>query len=202
MASPIVRLATGKLHINAAGISNIPEFTIPAQVNMLGSLYSGTIKATAKIFLQKEKPSFDVNFETEHIELNKLNNFFKAYGNFTVNTGELSLYTEVASADGKYKGYVKPVVKNIDILSNEDEKGNIWHTLWEGVLGTAAKMFQNPQEQQIATKIHIEGAFKETNIDVWYAIMQTLRNAFISVLTPSIDYKTNLGSVKRKGNTK
>lgn len=202
LASPLVRLDSSGLHISAKEVSNIPGFNLPAQVKILGEMYGGHIKATAKINLQKEQPSFDLNFEAENIELNKINNAFEAYGNFTVSTGTLGLYTEVAAADGQFKGYVKPVITNISIVGKHKEQPSLWQSIKEGLISTAAKFFENPKEEQLATKIPVEGKFTDADINVLAAIAQTLRNAFIIALTPSIDHEINLNSVTKKNNTK
>jgi hypothetical protein len=202
LASPLVRLDSSGLHISAEEVSNMSDFSLPAQVNIQGDIYGGHIKATAKINLQKEQPSFDLNFEAENIELNKINNAFEAYGNFTVNTGTLGLFTEIAAADGQFKGYVKPVINNIAIVGKQEEQSSLWRSIKEGLIGTAAKLFENPKEEQLATKIPIEGKFTDANINVLAAIAQTLRNAFIIALTPSIDHEINLNSVPQKNDTK
>lgn len=202
LASPMVRLDSSGLNIHAEEVSNLADFSLPAQVNILGEIYGGHIKAAAKINLQKEQPSFDLNFEAENIELNKINNAFEAYGNFTVNTGTLVLFTEVAAADGQFKGYVKPVITNINIVGKHEEQPSLWRSIKEGLIGTAAKLFENTKEEQLATKIPIEGKFNDADINVLAAIAQTLRNAFIVALTPSIDHEINLNSVPQKSDTK
>ncbi|UPT68483.1 MAG: DUF748 domain-containing protein [Sphingobacteriales bacterium JAD_PAG50586_3] len=201
LASPIVRLDLSKLYIRATSVSNIPEFAMPAEVMVLGKAYGGSIQIKGKVNLQKLKPDFDINAEVENIELNRLNNLFEAYGKFSIDNGGLSVYAEAVSVDGHYKGYVKPVVTGIVITAVETEKSTLWRSIWESAVGKAIKLFENPKEEQVATKIPIEGEFKDIEINVWYAIVVVLRNAFISALTPSIDYEINFNTLKRSKGT-
>ncbi|MCX2481519.1 hypothetical protein OQY15_20635 [Pedobacter sp. MC2016-15] len=55
----------------------------------------------------------------------------------------------------------------------------------------------------MATKIPIEGTFKDTSIDSGSAIWEVLKKAFIEALMPSIDNEISLSSVKEvKGKEK
>jgi hypothetical protein len=76
-----------------------------------------------------------MNAKLENTSLPKLNDFFKAYGKFDVSSGKFGLYTEIAAKDGKFVGYVKPVMRQLKIIGQEDRKDNILQKLWEGVVG-------------------------------------------------------------------
>lgn len=53
-----------------------------------------------------------MNAEVKQTELAEMNDMFKAYGGFDVNKGTFGMYTEVAAKDGKFAGYVKPLLKS------------------------------------------------------------------------------------------
>ena len=56
-----------------------------------------------------------------------------------MNKGTLGLYTEFAAKDGKYKGYVKPIIKDLDVVGPEDKKDNFLQKTWETIIGAAVK---------------------------------------------------------------
>ena len=53
----------------------------------------------------------------------------------------------------------------------------------------------NQKEDQIASKVRIEGDFKNPQTFTLDAIFEVLRNAFIQALLPSIDHEININSV-------
>jgi len=120
----------------------------------------------------------------------------KAYGNFDVNKGTFGLYTEMAAKDGKFKGYVKPIIKDLDVVGIEDENDNVFQNLWEFVVGGVAEIFTNQEKDQVASKITMEGNFNNPQTNTLDAIWELLRNAFIQALIPSIDYEININTVK------
>jgi hypothetical protein len=126
----------------------------------------------------------------------KLNDFFKAYGNFDVEKGKFGLYTEMAAKDGAFKGYVKPLLIDVKIAKWTKEEGNALQVLWETVVGGAKEILENWRKEQVATKIPLEGRFDDPNAGLWTAINYVLRNAFVAALQPSIDHTINIGNVE------
>lgn len=115
-----------------------------------------------------------------------------------VNDGTFGLYTEVAAKQGKFDGYVKPIIKNLDILGKDDRDDNIFKKMWEGVAGAVTELLENQPRDQFATKIPIQGSFEQANTNISFAVLSILRNAFIQALQPSIDYQINIANVDGK----
>lgn len=169
------------------------------EVFLRGTTHGGQLTANVKAWVLEKQPTFDVNMEIERIEMPQLNDFFNAYSNFDVRSGLISLYAEAAAKDGRFKGYAKPVVTELDIVSKQDMEDGIMKMLWEGVLAVTAKVLESPtDDHQLATKIPFHGTFKNPNIGVWFAVVETLRNAFVAALKPSIDYTININSVRKR----
>jgi hypothetical protein len=105
------------------------------------------------------------------------------------------LYTEFASKEGKYKGYVKPIIKDLDVVGPEDRKDAFLQKIWESVIGGAGTILKNPKKQQVATKVPIEGEFGKLPLNTPEAVWELLRNAFIQALMPDIDNQISLKSV-------
>ena len=63
------------------------------------------------------------------------------------------------------------------------------------VVAGAGAILRNPEEEQVATKLPMEGTFDDTDSDLWHAIIVLLRNAFIQALQPSIDGEIGIESV-------
>ncbi len=106
------------------------------------------------------------------------------------------MYTEIAATQGKFVGYTKPVINDLDVLGKEDRDDKIGQKFWEGIVGAAGVIFKNQKHDQVATKIPLQGTFDKANVDLWYAVLDILRNAFVQALQPAIYWEINIGTVK------
>jgi hypothetical protein len=196
-AKPKVDVVLKQVHILALNLSNVTDKNIelPSTVNAQASVYEGTLEFNMRLNALADQPTFDLNAEIKNTNLALLNDFLKAYGNFDVNKGSFGLYTEMAAKDGKFKGYVKPIIKNLDVVGPEDRHDSFFHKLWESTVGAVGVVFRNQKKDQVATKVMIEGDFKNPKISILDAIWEVLRNAFVQALMPSIDNEININSV-------
>lgn len=195
-SSPKVDIKMTDIHALALNLSSVVDSSVlPSTVTASANLYRGTLDFNMKLNALAKQSTFDMNAELKDTYLPDLNEFFKAYAKIDVNKGTFGLYTEIAADKGRFTGYVKPLIKDLDVLGKEDREDNILQKMWEGLAGTVGVIFRNQKEDQVATKIPLNGTFNNTDTDIWYAIIDLLRNAFISALQPSIDYQINLGSV-------
>lgn len=191
-----VDIPVNNIRVRITNLSTLPSYEeLPVKAFMRANVYNGIFNAHLKANVHGPKPEFDLDAELTGVNMVKLNDFFTAYGNFDVNDGTLSFFTEVAGKDGKYKGYVKPVIQNLDIVGAEDKHDSFLHQMWERFVGVAVALVTNQREGELATKIPFEGTYKP-EINVSYAIIETFVNAFVNALKPSIDNEINIGSVK------
>lgn len=168
---------------------------LPAEIRASATVYEGTIEFRMKLNPLAEAPTFDLNTELKNTNLVELNDFFQAYAKVDVNKGTFGLYAEAAAKDGKFAGYIKPLIKDLDILGKEDRDDNILRKLWEGFAGSVGQIFKNQPQDQVATKIPFEGNIDAPNTNLWYAILHILRNAFVQALQPAIDNEITIASV-------
>ncbi|MBC7829661.1 MAG: DUF748 domain-containing protein [Chitinophagaceae bacterium] len=196
-ARPKVDIALRKSYILAQNLTNAIDnkTKLPSSVIARAQAYGGTVSFNMKLNALAERATFDLNAEVKNTNLVLLNDFLKAYANVDVNKGTFGLYTEFAALNGKYKGYVKPVIKDLDVFGPEDRSDNFFHKVWEGLVGGAGKILKNQKKDQIATRVPIEGDFGGAQTDITEMIWELLRNAFIQALMPSIDNQISLSSV-------
>jgi len=194
---PKVEIEMTRLHVIAQNLKNSYDSsaTLPASVNMTAMIYEGDFRLDAKLNPMNANPAFDMSAELKNTNLVKLNDFFQAYSKIDVNEGRFGLYTEVASKDNQFAGYIKPLIQDLDILGKEDRDDNFFQKVWEGIAGGVGEIFQNQKKDQIATKIPFKGKLDEPRTNLWFAIGTVLRNAFIQALQPSIDNEISIGSV-------
>jgi hypothetical protein len=198
-ATPKVDISLKKLHVLAENLTNVEnnKIALPSTVTANADVYGGTLEMHMKMDLLADKTKLDMNAEIKNVELPLLNDFLKAYGGFDVNKGNLGLYTEFAAKDGKYVGYVKPIIKGLKVLGPQDRHDSFFQKAWEAIVGGAAAILKNHSKQQIATKVPIQGEFGKSSTDVPDAIWELLRNAFVQALIPSVDNEISLSSVDK-----
>lgn len=196
-SSPVVDVALSNTHILATNLTNAEkkENVLPSDIKAEAMAYGGTLDFNMRLDPLSKKALFDMDARLQNTDLRQLNDFFKAYGNFDVNRGTLGLYTEFAAKDGNFKGYVKPLVKELDVLGPEDREDTYLQKLWEGIVGTAGVIFKNPKKEQVGTKVPIEGSFQNPDIANLEAVWELIRNAFIQALVPAIDQQIDISSV-------
>lgn len=199
-SSPPVSLELTNTHILAQNLKNVynENDLLPATVDASAYLYHGNLDFKMKLNPLAEYPTFDLNTELKNTNLVELNEFFKAYGKFDVHRGTFGLFSEMAARENKFKGYVKPVITGLDIVGPEDRNDSFLHKLWESIVGAAGVVFRNQKKDQVATKVPIEGNFKNPKPAVVDALVEVVINAFIQALIPAIDNEINLSSINEK----
>ncbi|HLG03739.1 MAG TPA: DUF748 domain-containing protein [Bacteroidia bacterium] len=194
--SPAVDVPMTDLDAEGTGLTNQPTDTLlPAEINATANLYDGRMTLGVKLDPLNKFPTYDLNATLTETNLTHMNDFLKAYGNFDVHKGTLSTYIEMAARDGKFKGYVKPIIKDLDVVQLNKEEGPLPQIAWEAFVGALLEIFQNQPHDQFATKVPVEGRFRDPRVGVIQAIFAMLRNAFIESLKPSLDESIEISDV-------
>jgi hypothetical protein len=200
-SSPKLDLAIRNLNVTATNLTNVTDSKelLPATAKATAEAYDGKLDLDVKFDALAEKPTFDLTTNFTGINLVKLNPMLQAYGNFDVKKGTFSMYAEFAGKKGTFGGYVKPVLKDLDVVQWNKEEGDFKQIVWETVVGVTAELLQNQKKEQLATKIPINGSFDKVNVNIWRAISYVLRNAFFQAIKPSVDYTININQMKEGG---
>ncbi len=137
------------------------------------------------------KITMDMNFEMRNLAVPKVNDYLLAYTFVDAEKGSLDFFAELAVKKGICKGYLKPLIKDLKIVSlKEDKFPNI---VWQGIVGGLSKIVENwRHDDQIATKIPIEGDINAPNAKVWPTIRELFKNMFVRALTSNLDNDVTL----------
>ncbi len=133
-----------------------------------------------------QDPTFDMNFALNDLALTRLNDFLRAYGNFDVESGTFTIYSEIVAQQGSYEGYVKPLFEDLKVVDWKEDQDPL-ELAWETIVGGAASILENKPTGRVATRIPIEGDFEEQEVDYWAAVINLLRNAFIQAIRPAFE---------------
>ncbi len=198
-AKPQVDIAVTNLHILCRNITNSRNLTneLPTPFAVTGTTIGGgnlDVRGAANPFTKS--PRFDVNAKLEGTDLTALNDFLRAYAKVDVKKGTLNFYTEMAAADGKFKGYAKPLVQDLDIVDLSDDVKKPLKLFWESFVAGVTKIFKNQPKDRFAAKVPIEGDIDNPKASLLETLASVMRNAFIRALSPRVDESINLETVK------
>jgi len=197
---PPVDIYLRDLHVRVRGLRNRPDLDpdhYPATVLVEGRTPgNGTLSLSSELEPLAEPPRFHLRLKVDKLSLPAINQFLLAYGNVDVSSGEFTGYMEMAAREGRYQGYFKPFLENLQFTSPKDAEKPILARIWEGVVALTAKIVKNDETDQIALRIPFEGEFGETQVKTWESIRTLLRNAFIEALKEGLD-----GHPRPKGDT-
>lgn len=189
-SDPQIDIFMKDLDVLATNLGNINQENeeLPSTVSLSGSTIGGGIfQGTIDMNVLKQNPDFDAQLELDQMDLTALNEFTKAYANFTFEEGELYVSTEIAMDEGVFKGYVKPLFENIQIVDLQNEETSFWRKAWEGLVGAAFDIFKNPATKRSATKVPFEGDTNNTDVKVLPTIFNVLKNTFIEAFEKDLD---------------
>lgn len=192
-SDPKINISLDNVYIEAENLTNSGKLNREkfASIEMYNKPGENDPEVKVKIRLDSfaEHPTFDMDFALTGLNLVRLNDFLRAYGNFDVQKGRFSLYSEITSSAGSYKGYVKPFFEDLDVVEWKKEKDRPLKLAWEAIVGAVASILKSREEEKVASKVPISGSFKGKDIDYWTAIATLLRNAFIEALEPGFEKK-------------
>ena len=158
--------------------------------SMQGTLLkSGQVKTEGEADLTGDKPKWTMDGEIKHFELTSLNKFLKQKVPLTFTKGKLDLYAEAKSEGGPIRGYIKPFVKNLDVIkSKEDFKGT---RHWLAEIVTALGNVVMKANETMATRVPF--TFDKTlKADSDKSISKAVEHGFFQELSRGIEHSLGL----------
>ncbi len=137
-----------------------------------------------------DEKTFDLNVSLRKLKLKEINNIIRAKANFDFEGGTMDLDTELAAANGRVEGYIKPIFRNVEIVDWDENKKNPLKAVWEAVVSAVGELLTN--EDQIATTVPIAGRTDQPGTDIFSTIGGLLQNAFLEALRPGIEGTVDL----------
>lgn len=185
--------ATANNLTNTAGHTEalISKYTLDATIQNKGKL-----KITGAFNLLEKPQPFDLNLSGTAIDLAEFNNFFDSYANFDVGHGRLDVFAEVASSDGKVKGYVKPMLTRTNIIKARNKEDD--PATGTDVLASVINLFvRRYSKDQSAAKIPFEGSLEDPKVKTWPAIKSLFKHAFGDAIPARIDKEIDIKDVRK-----
>lgn len=173
-----------------------------ADLELTGTILGNApLELTGRIDPNAELPTFDVNLSLEATRLVDVNPWLERFVNVDAEQGTFSMYTELAASNGRFEGYVKPLMEDPKIFRIDEAADGPFRKVWEGLVELAAKVFKNRRSDQVATRIPLSGELENPDAGMLAAIVNLLRNAFVSAFSRSLEGTIGLRDVDPDADT-
>jgi hypothetical protein len=182
---------TNITNVAGKGKETFADFHTTARV-----LDGGSAEVSGSVDPLDSRPTFDVNLQVKNVKLPQVNPWLRQYIKADAEAGDFELYLELAAADGKFKGYAKPVLQNVNIYSSEEPEKNPLKRIWEGLVDFAANVLENDEKQQVAARIPFTGTIENPKSSIIETIVSVLHNAFISAFARSLEGSISVRNVR------
>ncbi|HEY0289143.1 MAG TPA: DUF748 domain-containing protein [Pseudomonas sp.] len=134
---------------------------------------------------------FDFRLRATDIQLKQMNDFASAYGKFDFNAGNGDIVIEAQANKGQLSGYIKPLLKDVDIFNwqqdVENQNKGFFRSVWEAVVGASETVLKNQGKNQFATRVELSGSVHKQDVSAFQAFLQILRNAFVQAFNTRYD---------------
>lgn len=185
-------LSLQKFQGEIRNIRNVDEKPgrLPSPIWATGDVpgWGGTMRFDANMYVLKQTPDFDYNLRFNDLQLTELNTLAREYAKIDFERGTISVFSEMAMNDGKLKGYLKPLTKNMQVFKLKEHDDRTIGSFFRELLAEAgSEVLENQRKDQVATKIPLQGDVSDVSVDIWTTIFGVLRNAYIEAFEKKFD---------------
>jgi hypothetical protein len=177
---------------NVQGVEE-PAF---AEIDVRGGIMGNApLSLTGRLDPNEMTPTFDIDLSIEGARLVDVNPWLREFLKVDAEMGVFSMYAELAAAEGRFEGYVRPILEDPKFIDHSDDEKGPFRKAWEGLVNVAARILENREEEQVATQIPLRGEIENPDVDVLTTMVNLLRNAFVAAFSHSLEGSINLRDV-------
>lgn len=167
-----------------------------ANVTLNGTLMgSGTTRMTGAFRPNLDSPDFDLSVRIVKTKVTALNQLLRAYGGIDAAAGVFSLFSEISVKDGKVKGYLKPLFKDVTVYDpHQDRDKGVLNRIYEKTINALSEVLKNTPREEVATKTDLSGTLDNPQASTWELVLALFQNAFFDAVLPGLE-----GKVKHDG---
>lgn len=178
------------LHVTLSNLTNVENLDDPAfaQFDLNGLFGESTpLAVTGRTDPNAAQPTFDLDMSLEDARLVDVNPWLEEFLNVDAEKGVFSMYTELAAAEGRFEGYIKPILEDAEIFDLDEPSDGPLQKAWEALVGIVAAVLTNPEEDQVATQLPFSGELDDPEAEILSAVVNLLRNAFVAAFSHAIE---------------
>jgi len=192
-------LTLERLDVVLHDLTNVEERNTPVFASIRAA---GDVMGDAPLALKgrmnpnESVPTFDIDLSIEGARVVEVNPWLREFVNVDAESGTFSMYTELAASNGRFEGYVKPILENPRIFRPDEAAEGPFQKVWEALVEIGTQILKDPEQNQVATEVPLSGALENPDADVLTAIVGLLRNAFVNAVSHSLENDVGLRDVE------
>lgn len=194
-SEPAVDIKVENIAISVTNLTNLKDLLGKkvAKAEISGKVLKHGSASVDIAFNPSNYADFDFKLEAYNIHLKQANDLFRAYAKLDFEDGVGEIFSEISGGNGAISGYIKPLFKDINILSwsqdVEEQEDNLIQFAWEGLIGFFNALFTNYSTDKFATEIEIKGTVDNIGFDMFHAVWGIIKNAFGDAMEAGIESK-------------
>lgn len=165
------------------------------------AMQQGELTVSMQMDPYRKQAHFNFNGKLTDLEISAIDPLIAAYAPVDIEAGSLDLVTELAAKDGQITGYIKPLLRDINVFEwredVEKQGDNLFQAAWEGLVGAIAELLENQPKDQFATRIPIDGQIDSPDTETLTAVLNVIRNAFINAFEAELEGSVNPSDVEQ-----
>lgn len=188
-SDPEVHVGAQDIHVLATNLTNTKDISGSLVANVKAHaivLHEARTDMRLRINPYAKQPRFKLHFRMQQLELARLRDLFKAYSPITIQSGKMDLVTVLDAKDGHVEGYVKPLLRNLDIFTLKDNDHPL-HLIEQAAAAGTVQILKNHSANQFATRIPISGDLDDPDLGILPLLVNILKNGFIRAFQPTYD---------------
>ena len=193
-SDPPVNISASEVQLSIRNLTNAPDAQGQRSASMAGTanfLGHAAVEASAHFDPLGRVDDADLQLRMLGLDLTRINDFASAYGKFDFRAGEGDLTMELEVRERQLDGYVKPLMRDVDVFDMEQDIRNedkgFFRGLWEAIVHGGEEVLQNQRKDQFATRIELSGSLDNAEMSGFQAFVAILRNAFVDAFTPRFE---------------
>lgn len=137
---------------------------------------------------QKQTPAeYLFSLQMKELNLTSLNPFLKRRVPLTFKTGQGDIYAEIKGEKGDVYGYVKPFVKNVEMMGDQGDFKGIKHWTLEVATAFSNFVLKSPRDKSVATKFNFSYEAGKFNWNLGEVLGKAFGHGFGEGLQPGLD---------------
>jgi hypothetical protein len=138
---------------------------------------------------EKPRPDFDMNVRIVKTKVDAFNNVLRAYGDMDTHQGMFAFFSELSVKDNQIRGYVKPLLKDVEVYDPEQDKEKpVAKKLYEAVVGGVLGLLENKTRDEAATITDLSGPVENPRANTWQVVAKLVQNAFFKAILPGFEH--------------
>lgn len=187
----------GDLQATVDDLTNVRDATTPLVTTVQAkalAMDQAPFELNIKLDPFSYRPTFHLTMRLLGLDVTKVNALARVYGSFDFEHGWFDLVVDLDSKEGSLYGYVKPLFRDLKIISGQDVKeDNPLQVFWEALVGGAEFLLKNHPRDQFGTVVPFKGQVDKPEAGILDTIGNVLRNAFIRAYLPRLETAGKIG---------